>query len=318
LEKFFETLYSILDVSSNKCQANILSFSGGLDSSILAYHLKERKIDLITIIMDEFLATDLTYCQLAAKHFHLNLDLKAISTTNLLNAIEETIKILKNFNVIEIRNLSVMYLVLMTIKKSGSTRIITGDGADELFAGYNFFLKKTEKEIEDQLKRIWKIMHFPTIKIAESLGIKVECPFLDEQMVQFAQQLPIKYKVNKEGEKIFGKWILRKAYERNLPKAIVWRQKSPIQDGSGTTALTNLFDSIIVDKVFTKKCNEIKKTDGVILQTKESLQYYEIYRKYFEPPKNIQKISYSKKCKFCRNEIQEDSNFCRMCGSYPV
>ena len=38
-----------------------------------------------------------------------------------------------------------MYLVLNSLKQKGENKIITGDGADELFAGYNFFLKKTHK-----------------------------------------------------------------------------------------------------------------------------------------------------------------------------
>ena len=63
-----------------------------------------------------------------------------------LHAINETIKILKVFNDIEIRNSIVMYLSYTKSKKcEGHTSIITGDGADELFAGYNFFLKMNQK-----------------------------------------------------------------------------------------------------------------------------------------------------------------------------
>jgi len=176
LENSFNDLYQILEDAVSKCAANIISLSGGLDSTILAYYLKNRQINAITIVTDDFISTDLTYCQMAAKKFHIPIDIKSIPTEKLLSAIEETIKILKNFNDIEIRNSVVMYLVLSAIKEKNDS-IITGDGADELFAGYSFFLKKTPDELQKDLERIWKIMHFPAQELGSALGIRIESPF---------------------------------------------------------------------------------------------------------------------------------------------
>ena len=83
-------------------------------------------------------------------------------------------------------------------------------------------------------------MHFPSKDIAKSLDMKVETPFLNEDVVKFSETIPISKKINfKEGEK-FGKLILRETFEKELPKNIVWREKSPMQDGSGTVNLTGL------------------------------------------------------------------------------
>jgi len=49
---------------------------------------------------------------------------------------------------------------LNTLKKKNLTKIITGDGADEIFAGYNFLVKKDNDELQKELKRMKKIMHF--------------------------------------------------------------------------------------------------------------------------------------------------------------
>ena len=87
-----------------------------------------------------------------------------------------------------------------------------------------------------------------------------------------------------------------------------------MQDGSGTANLTNLFNSIITDKIFSQKRNEILEKDGVYIRTKESLHYYECFRKT-----NVVKISNSKnKCPDCNYEINEKSKFCRMCGKFPI
>ena len=121
--------------------------------------------------------------------------------------------------------------------------------------------------------------------------------------------------INKKNETTFGKWILRKAFENDLPDSVVWRQKTPMQDGSGTTALTKLFESIITDDIFNEKSKKIKEKDGVTIRTKESLHYYEIYKQNF-------KISDSQNdkdvCTDCNSEISINSNFCKICGKFPL
>jgi asparagine synthase (glutamine-hydrolysing) len=209
-----------------------------------------------------------------------------------------------------------MYLVLSEIKNKGHSKVICGDGADELFAGYNFFLRKNEKELEIELERIWKIMHFPSTKLADALGITIETPFLDKRVVDLSKNIPVNLKVRDENSKKYGKWILRKIFEDKIPKSITWRDKSAMQDGSGTSGLTGLFDVMIQDSDFDNKVNEIKNSDDVVIRTKESLHYYEIYRKYYEPPANLH--SSDIKCPNCKYTIKSDSKFCQMCGSYPI
>ena len=315
LEAIFPKLHEELKKAISNCQSENLALSGGLDSSIIAYFLKDRKLNTVTIIAEDFIASDLTYCQLIAKELSLSLNIENVKTERILDAIEQTIKILKNFNDIEIRNSIVIYLAIKFFKDQGKTNLITGDGSDELFAGYNFFLNKSKEELEHEQKRIWETMHFPSHVIGEHLGVKIESPFLSQEIMDLAKSIPIEYKVRQEEETTYGKWILRKAFEDKIPKKIAWRQKSAMQDGSGTSGLTELFNSVISDEKFEEKKEEIAKTDEVILRTKESMHYYEIFRKYFDTPD----ISDSKNsCPYCKNSVLENSKFCRMCGAYPI
>ncbi len=316
MQKFLENLYEVLENSVSGSKAKTLALSGGLDSSILAFLLKDKEVNALALTTRDFIATDLTYCQLVAKKFNLPLEIIMPQTEELLTSIDETIKILKNFNDIEIRNSIVMYLTLKAVKNSGKSNIILGDGADELFAGYSFFLKKSNDELQKDLERIWDIMHFPSKKIGDVLGITVETPFLNDNVMSLAKRIPVNFKVGEYNGKKYGKWILRKAFEDKLPKSVVWREKSPMQDGAGTSALTHLFDTVISDKIFESKTKQINELDNVRLRTKESLHYYEIYRKYFEAP---EKLHDSKnKCPNCQYEVKQSSKFCRMCGSFPI
>ncbi len=315
LDESFKEIYKLLESSTSKCTSNTLALSGGLDSAILAYFLKDKTPNAITVIAKDFLASDLTYSQIVSNSFGLKLNLSHVSTEDIMDGLEETIKILKNFNDIEIRNSVVIFLTLKQLKETGENSIINGDGADELFAGYQFLLSKSEDEVKNELDRILKIMHFPSQIIGKELGIKIESPFLSENIIEYSKSLPIKQKINSHDGKLYGKWILRKAFEEKIPKSIVWRQKSPMQDGSGTSGLTDFFETYIPDKFFEEKKNEFKQNDDVIIRSKESLHYYQLYRKYFKIQINE---NHEKKCKFCKYSVDLDSKFCRMCGAYPV
>ena len=309
-----EQCMRILTNAVNECKSDWIALSGGLDSSILAHLRKDQKPQTMTIITKDFLGTDLTFAQIIAKHLGLPLSLIQVSMEEVLDSINETIKILGNYNDIEIRNSIVPYIYLTTLKKKGVDSVITGDGADEVFAGYNFLLKKSDEEIGEELKRIKKIMHFPSKEIARSLNMKVETPFLNEELIKFSDDIEISKKINaKDGEK-FGKWILRETFEKYLPNNITWREKSPMQDGSGTNNLTGLFNTIITDDIFTQKKTRILEEDGVYIRTKESLHYYECFRK----TNSVKKSNSDNRCPDCDYEIAPNSRFCRMCGKFPI
>ena len=268
----------------------------------------------ITVIAEDFVSTDLTYCQMISKEMQLPLSIYNVKIAIILEAIEETIKILKNFNDIEIRNNVVMYLAMKWAKDHDEKSIITGDGADELFAGYNFLAGKPESELEEEIKRICSVMHFPTQEIGKSLGVNVESPFLKESVIELAKKIPANLKIKNEGNKRYGKWILRKTFEKYIPQQIVWRTKSPMQEGSGTAGLTNLFNSIISEESFVEKKLTIEKEDGVVVRSRESMHYYEIFKKMFGSPVDNH---VENTCPYCRHKVV-NSKFCRMCGAFPI
>jgi asparagine synthase (glutamine-hydrolysing) len=314
LDDVIKNLQKILQEACLSCESNTIALSGGLDSSIIAYLLKDRKPNAVAIIAEDYIAKDLVYCQRISKELKIPLTISYENTLEILNGIQEVIKILKNFNDIEIRNNVVMYLVIKWVKNQGGLGVISGDGADELFAGYNFLLSKSNEEIEKEINRICSTMHFPSHELGKSLGVKIESPFLDERVIELAKKIPAELKVKIENNRIFGKWILRKSFENSIPHQIIWREKSPMQDGAGTTGLESLFNSIINDDTFSEKKERIKENDGIIIRTKESLYYYDIYRKIHGAPKEKPGIG---SCPFCNFNV-ENSKFCRRCGAFPI
>ncbi len=314
MEDISKKLYQILEQSCDLTESKLISLSGGLDSSILAHFIKKRNPKGIAIVSEDFVSTDLTYCQTISKETKIPLKIFNATTSTILEAIENTIKILKNFNDIEIRNNVVMYLSIQWAKNNNYDSIITGDGADELFAGYNFLVNKPKKELDAEIKRVCSVMHFPTQEIGKALGVKIESPFLNEEVKQLAKKIPSNLKIKEENGKRFGKWILRKPFEDFIPSQIAWRVKSPMQEGAGTTGLTNLFESIVNEEKFVEKKLTVEKEDNVVIRSRESMYYYEIFKKVYGIPINDKAKT---QCPYCKHEVK-DSRFCRMCGAFPI
>ena len=76
-----------------------------------------------------------------------------------------------------------------------------------------------------------------------------------------------------------------------------------------------MFDSVITDDIFEEKTKKIKNEDNVTIRTKESLHYYEIYKENFKIPEHHDKEN---TCSDCSAELVINSNFCRMCGKFPL
>ena len=61
-----------------------------------------------------------------------------------------------------------------------------------------------------------------TDKMSMAAGVEVRVPFLDLELVEFASQVPNRFK--QRGR--VGKWVLKKAMEPYLPKDIIYRPKT--------------------------------------------------------------------------------------------
>ena len=107
---------TILEDSVSKCESKWIALSGGLDSSIIAHLIEKKESHAITIITKDFLGTDLTYAQIIAKHTNLPLSLMHVEISQILDSITNTVRILGNFNDIEIRNSIVPYMYLTSLK----------------------------------------------------------------------------------------------------------------------------------------------------------------------------------------------------------
>ena len=317
LQTNIEAVRHTLETSVKRNLTEGLLLSGGLDTSILAGLASNyQKPYCLTIALKGAPAPDIEYAKKVAKLFNLEHSIHLISEEEMEEGIYNTINILGTFDPMEVRNSAACYIGLKLVKAQGLSSVMTGDGGDELFAGYSFFFDLDKAQMEKELAKMWGNMSFSSIPLAQNLGLDVRLPILDSEFKTFALNLDSSFKVGKHDGQTFGKFILRQAFESLLSPEIVWRTKAPLEVGTGTTTLPAIFETRIPDSEFALKKEHYLKQDRVNLRDKEHLHYYEIYRGVIGVP-HLSVVE-GRKCPECGGNVKENTAYCRICGAYPI
>ncbi|HJU34220.1 MAG TPA: asparagine synthase-related protein [Nitrososphaera sp.] len=315
--KHCEELTKLLTESVKRNHSDALLLSGGLDSSILASILHP---EYSIVVGFGGSAPDLAYARQVAERYckhHVEIVFEQSKMTAL---VEEVIQIFKTFDPIEIRNSAVALAGLEWAKSDGYSSIMTGDGSDELFAGYNYLSRyyTDMQQFDSELRRLWQMMHFSSRKLGEHVRIEVKSPFLDDKFVSFAKLVSPNDKVGEHEGKKWGKFILRKCFEPALG-SLVWRPKLAQEQGAATDRYQKYIEEMIDNLTFENKKKIAEEQESVRIRSKEHLHYYAIFRSYFPPPKEEQGDDIcSSRCSECRGCIPSDTRFCRKCGAFPV
>jgi asparagine synthase (glutamine-hydrolysing) len=228
------------------------------------------------------------------------------------------VSLMRTFDPIEIRNSCVLYAGIEESLRRGYNGVITGDGCDELFAGYEYMrrLDGSLKGLERELHRIWEIMHFSSHTIGRALGIAVSSPYLGYPFVEYAKVINISEKIGYYNGRRWGKFILRKCFENDIGKATAWRTKRAQETGANISNMTSVIDESCRDDLYRIERKKAKE-EGVIIRNKEHLYYYLLYRRTFPPPRTYNK-SCSMRCPKCLGPFKWKGSYCRTCGSYPI
>jgi len=313
-------LYFMLKEIITKEKASGLLLSGGLDSSIIASFQKPQYT--FTVTLDGSHASDSEHARLIANQYGTNHITIKLKTIELLKIEEKIIELFSTFDPIFIRNASVIFAGVQKAKELGVVTLMTGDGGDELFAGYNYLKRyfNDTKKLEEEVKRLWGIMHFPSVTIGNFFNVKVTSPFLDEKFIKFAKSIDISMKIGRYKNKLWGKFILRKCFEnwQHLEKS-AWREKEAQEEGSGFSKIGNYFENqFLTNKEFIDEIQRIKEMESVNVRNKEHLFYYITYRKYFLPPRSQICSIEQRICPDCNGSFMWNGKFCRRCGAHPV
>ena len=254
--------------------------SGGLDSSMIAAVARQHKDPLDSFAVGTGESEDLRYARHAADFIGTRHHEYIYTMKEAVEALPEVIYYLESFDCALVRSAVPNYLLARLARKHVKVAL-SGEGADELFAGYEYLRSIELGALDAELLHITRALHNTNLQRCDRMsmahGLEVRVPFLDVEMVDYAFRLSGHLK--QHGAERTEKWILRRVAERLLPPEITRRKKLKFAAGAGLgERLAQFAEREISDAAFAGK-REI--ADGLFAQSKEELFYYLIFRQVY-------------------------------------
>lgn len=266
--------------------------SGGLDSSVMVALARTMVERLHTFAGGLAGAPDLAFAKEVAEHAHTRHHEIVLTVPDLLRVLPEVIGSLESFDALLVRSSLVNHLV----GKAASDHVsaaLSGEGGDELFAGYAYLKDLPLDQLGEELADITGRLHNTALqrvdRSAARHGLTIHTCFLDPDVVELAFRIPSEYKIHGGVEK----WILRRAVDGLLPEAVVERPKAKFWEGAGVESLlADHAESEVTDDDFR---SERRLPNGWILDSKEELMYYRLFRERFGDLKDLEWMGRTKR-----------------------
>ncbi|MGC9384622.1 MAG: asparagine synthase-related protein [Kosmotogaceae bacterium] len=267
----------------------VIFLSGGLDSSCVAAAVAKQVKNVKSFAVGNKNSEDLKYARKVAKKLGFNHHEYKYDIEEMLKILPDVIYYLESFDESLVRSAIPNFLVAKLAKNNNGKIVFMGEGSDELFGGYHYLKNLSLPEMEKEMINLANSGHHMGFQRDDRMnianGLEYDVPFMDKQVVESALSIPADWKIFGREDKI-EKWILRKAYENELPKEVVWRRKNQFSKGAGSSeSIESYASEIITDREFK---NERHISDKVILRSKEELFYYRIFKKFFPYKRNAE------------------------------
>lgn len=223
----------IESVKKNAVNGCGVLFSGGIDSTLIAFILKKLNIKFTCYSVGLKNSQDLEWAEKIAKKLGFKLKTRILNLKELEVIFKTVTNILNEPDVMKVSVGSVVYVGCEMAKNNGIRTIFSGLGSEEIFAGYERHAKDNFEDIHKEcwngLKEMWQRDIKRDLLISKENDIEIKIPFLDIGIIKSAMNIHPMFKIDKENKKI----ILREAAEDiGLPKEFAWRKKKAAQYGS--------------------------------------------------------------------------------------
>jgi len=257
--------------------------SGGLDSSLIAAIAAKLQAEdgdrLKTFAVGTEGSSDIIAARRVAEHIGSEHYERIYTAREAVEVVPDVVRAIEHFDPSLVRSAVPNYLLAeMTVEHVKV--VLTGEGADELFAGYDYLHKHIEEGgLHEEIVRTVEDLHGLNLQRADRVtmahGLEARVPFLDREVIAYAVGLPAAWKLT--GPDDPEKRLLREAFDGWLPEDLLWRGKEQFGDGSGASdVLKGVFQSSITEADFKAEKDLLDPP----VRTREELAYLRIFQEF--------------------------------------
>jgi asparagine synthase (glutamine-hydrolysing) len=217
-------------------------FSGGLDSSILAKILDDLGTKPELLCAGLPMSKDVLRAKRIAELLGLYVNVRELSEREIEETLPRVIQIIERRSPLDVSISTPLYFALEAARERKLSRILVGQGADEIFAGYKRYERILEKDgyklLRDELLKDFSQLHEKNLErdynVCLANSVEPAYPYLDTAVIKCAFRIPVEEKLKKEITGYSRKHILRLVAKLlGMPDEVVNVPKLAIQYGSG-------------------------------------------------------------------------------------
>jgi asparagine synthase (glutamine-hydrolysing) len=257
--------------------------SGGLDSSLVAALMRPHTVELHSFTAGMEGAPDLEAARVVARFLGTNHHEMPYTAADVKDALPDVIRCMESFDAPLVRSAVPMYFVSRLAAEHVKV-VLSGEGADELFAGYAYLERlgggeRLKQELADITLRLQDTNLQRADRVSMAHGLEARVPFLDLDLVRYTSRLPAA--LLEPAPDRPEKWLLREACRGLLPPEIEQRKKMKFSEGAGSSeVIADIVAHVIPQSEF-ERDREVEP--GLVLRSPEELCYYRIWRDVMEP-----------------------------------
>ena len=215
-----------------------VAFSGGVDSTLVSKICNDLGFDITLLTIGFPNSHDILFAKDVNKHLNYKHEILEIDQDFFDEIASKISKKIKTDNLSWNENCIAFYHIAKLAQSLGITTVVTANGIDELFCGYNAYreaievgeesvLQLMDSKLENELKMMKAVN-----EVTSELSVKIIQPLLDEQFIKVAKTIPISEKISGKYD-LIRKHIIRKlASEIGVPDISVKKRKKALQYGS--------------------------------------------------------------------------------------
>jgi len=215
-----------------------VAFSGGVDSTLLAKLVKDMGYDIHLLTIGFQDSHDINFAKEVNQILNFPHSVSEIDPEKFKEVSQKINQTIKTDNLSWNENSIAFYYVAELAQKNDLKTVVTANGIDELFCGYNSYREAIEKGEDEVTKMmIEKLKNEQEMMVAinqvtAEFDVRMIQPFLLPDFVEYAKKIPISEKIHGSDD-IQRKHPVRElAMDYGVPEVAAQKRKKALQYGS--------------------------------------------------------------------------------------